>query len=303
MAASDFTKTFFDFWKAQGDAFVKAQEQAGRALADGMQAMAAGRMPTFQMASDDDLAKANQAMQDLWSAAGSLSAALLSKMPLSNGSETVETTFRHMLDPRTWLAAGGEMDEVLSRMSQGPRFADLWDMERRYARVMHAWGEMRRRSLEHNAVVLQAWTRAGSQFAKELADRSGGDQPRPDNQAMIALWSRIANVELIETQRSEAFLEAQSAMIRASTELRLAQQELVEHAGKQYGFPTRTELDDVHKSVTELRREFRALKRAALAAPLEAPAMTAKPVVADSRPPRRRSARANGGASHDADRH
>jgi class III poly(R)-hydroxyalkanoic acid synthase PhaE subunit len=304
MSSGDFTKTVFEFWKAQGEAFVKAQEQAGRAFADGMQAMAAGKMPTFQMASDDDLAKATQAMQDLWAAAGGLSSALAARMPSATGSETVETTFRHMLDPRTWLAGGGEMDEVLSRMSQGPRFADLWDMERRYARVMHAWTDMRRRSLEHNAVVLQAWMRAGSKFATQLAERNSGDQPAPDSHAMTALWAEIANVELIETQRSEAFLAAQSAMIRASTALRIAQQDLVEHAGKQYGFPTRTELDDVHKSVTELRREFRALKRATQTArPQAVPAIAAEPARAEVLPPRRRATRANGGARHDADRH
>jgi hypothetical protein len=236
---------------------------------------------------------------ELWTAAGSLSTALLARLPSASGSETIDATFRHMLDPRGWLAGGGEMDEVLSRMAEGPRFADLWDMERRYARVMHAWAEMRRRNLEHNAVVLQAWMRAGNSFAKRLGER-GADQPAPDNRALLGIWTEIANAELLETQRSDAFLAAQSAMIRASTELKIAQQDLVEHAGKQYGFPTRTELDDVHRAVTEMRRELRALRRAmraapAVAAPQEMPA--AKPQA------RRRASRANGGARHDADRH
>ena len=59
-------------------------------------------------------------------------------------------------------------------------------------------------------------------------------------------------------------------MIRANTELRLAQQELVEHFGKQYGFPTRTELDDVHRTVTELRRELRLMKRTQMQAEAQA---------------------------------
>jgi hypothetical protein len=148
-------------------------------------------------------------------------------------------------------------------------------------------------------VVLQAWMRAGNSFAKRLGER-GADQPAPDNRALLGIWTEIANAELLETQRSDAFLAAQSAMIRASTELKIAQQDLVEHAGKQYGFPTRTELDDVHRAVTEMRRELRALRRAmraapAVSAPQEMPA--AKPQA------RRRASRANGGARHDADRH
>jgi polyhydroxyalkanoate synthase subunit PhaE len=284
MPPVDYTKTVFDFWKAQGEAFIQAQEQAGRALAEGMQAMAAGKMPTFAVASDTDLAKASEAMTELWSAASSLSAALVSKLPSASGSETMEATFKHMLDPRGWLAGGGEMDEVLARMSQGPRFADLWDMERRYARVMHAWTTMRRCSLEHNAVVLQAWMRAGTAFAKQLAELRAAEDKTPDSQAVLTLWTGIANAELVETQRSEVFLAAQSAMIRASTELRLAQQDLVEHAGKQYGFPTRTELDDVHLSVTELRREVRALRRAARLASAAIPPTVEPPTVEQSAP-------------------
>jgi polyhydroxyalkanoate synthase subunit PhaE len=73
-------------------------------------------------------------------------------------------------------------------------------------------------------------------------------------------------------------------MIRASTELRMAQQELVEHFGQQYGFPTRTELDDVHRTVTELRRELRTMRRE-----LRPPA-TIAPVPAQQ-PTRRRTQR------------
>ena len=82
-----------------------------------------------------------------------------------------------------------------------------------------------------------------------------------DAKAALALWTETANQQLLETQRSEPFLRSQAALIRATTALRLAQQELVEHFGKQYGFPTRTELDDVHRTVTELRRELRVMRR------------------------------------------
>jgi hypothetical protein len=302
MATGDYAKTFFDFWKAQTEVFVQAQEQAGRAMADGMQAMAAGKFPSF---ADGDLAKAGKAMTELWDAANSLSAALLAKLPASRGSDTVDSTFRHMLDPQSWMGGGGEIDDVLGRMAEGPRFADLWDMERRYARVMHAWATTRRCSLEHNAVVVQAWMRAGTAFARAHTERTSGDKPPPDNQELLAMWAQIANTELIETQRSEDFLSTQSAMIRASTALRLAQQDLVEHAGKQYGFPTRTELDDVHRTLTELRREVRTLRRAARTAPATLPASAPElaPAPQAARPARRRAAAANGGGRHDANRH
>jgi len=70
-----------------------------------------------------------------------------------------------------------------------------------------------------------------------------------------------ANEVLLETQRSEAFLSTQRDLVKASSELRLAQQDLAEFYSEMFGYPTRTELDDVHRTVTELRRELRAFKR------------------------------------------
>jgi hypothetical protein len=260
----DYSKAVTDFWTAQGQALMRAQEQAGKALAEGMKAVASGKIPMMPTMPADlsvgatELAQASKSVMDLWSAATSVCAKLATSIPAASGGDgIVEATFRKMADPRTWIGGSGEMDEVLGRMAEGPRFADLWEAERRYAGVLQAWMNLRRRSLEHNAVTLEAWLRAGRRFTEHLA----ADAKPVDAKAALALWVETANRELLETQRSEHFLQTQAAMIRATTELRLAQQDLVEHIGKQYGFPTRTELDDVHRTVTELRRELRAMRR------------------------------------------
>jgi hypothetical protein len=260
----DYSKAFTDFWTAQGQALMRAQEQAGKALAEGMKAAASGKIPMLPTMPADlsagaaELAQTSKSVMDLWSAATTVCARLATSIPAAPGADgIVEATFRKMADPRAWIAGTGEIDEVLGRMAEGPRFADMWEAERRYAGVLQAWMNLRRRSLEHNAVTLEAWLRAGRRFTGQLA----GDAKTLDAKSALALWVETANRELLETQRSERFLQTQAAMIRATTELRLSQQDLVEHIGKQYGFPTRTELDDVHRTVTELRRELRAMRR------------------------------------------
>ena len=264
----DYAKPVADFWTAQGHALMKAQQQAGQALAEGVQAMATGTLPNLPELPTDlsagiaDLASAGQSVMEMWSAATAMYGRLATTVPAAAGGDTtVEATFRKMIDPRSWMAGTGEIDDVLGHMAEGPRFADLWEVERRYARVLQAWMNVRRRGLEHSAVVLEAWLQAGRRFTEEMAGRAGTGVPTPDPKATLALWTETANRQLLETQRSETFLQTQAAMIRASTELRLAQQELVEHFGRQFGFPTRTELDDVHRTVTELRREMRAMRR------------------------------------------
>ena len=81
--------------------------------------------------------------------------------------------FGRITDARQWLVGPSDMDEALARMAEGPRLADLFDLERRYAKVTQAWLQMRRRSLEHNAVVLEAWIKAGKRFADELGGQAG----------------------------------------------------------------------------------------------------------------------------------
>ncbi len=267
MSSTDFSKAFTDLWTTQAQAWLKTQEYATNAMVGGIQAMTAGTVPTLPAmpadlsASMADLSRAGQSLAELWSAATSSFGALTAAAPSSDGDTAAEASLRNMLDPQTWLSGMGEVDGALGRMAEGPRFADLWEVERRYARVMRAWIDVRRRGLEHNAVLLEAWTQASRRFSAELVSRTSADGKAPDSKAALALWTETANERLLETQRSEPFLKTQTAMIRASTELNLAQQELVEHFGRQYGFPTRTELDDVHRSLTELRRELRAMQR------------------------------------------
>lgn len=264
----DYAKAFTDAWTAQVQAVMKTQEQAGKAVADGMQAMASGAFPATPnvpadlSASVAELSRAGQSVTELWSAATAMSSTLATLVPSAPGRDTpVEAAFQKMVDPQGWMSGMGEMDNVLGRMAEGPRLADLWEVERRHARVLTAWMNVRRRGLEHNAVLLEAWLKAGRRFSEQMAGLTKSAGQRPDAKAALALWTDTANQQLLETQRSEPFLQTQAAMIRASTELQTAQQELVEYFGKQYGFPTRTELDDVHRTVTELRREMRVMRR------------------------------------------
>jgi hypothetical protein len=86
---------------------------------------------------------------------------------------------------------------------------------------------------------------------------------------LLALWVETANTALLETQRSEAYLKSQRKILMASTDLRLAQQEIATFYSEMFGYPTREELDDVHRTVTELRRELRALQRMSRQAPVK----------------------------------
>jgi len=252
-------------------------------------AFGAGHIPD-----SEGLDEARRAFERSWSSAQELSASLSKGLQSGDGpaqSDPVVTAMlARILDPRGWMSATNEVDEALQRMAEGPRLADLWNVERQFAEVFRAWARLRQRSFEHNKVMLDAWTRAAGTFAKRLNERAEKGEPPLDSvRAFLALWGETANEILLETQRSDAFLETQREVLKASTDLRLAQRKVAEFYSEMYGYPTRAELDDVHKTVTELRRELRLLKRSV---PRAAPPSQAQEKPSELKAPQRRASSA-----------
>jgi len=71
----------------------------------------------------------------------------------------------------------------------------------------------------------------------------------------------IANQTLVETHRSAEFLTAQRELLRTGMDFLLAEREFVEKLVEPPGLPTRSEIDEVHRSVWELKRRIRELER------------------------------------------
>ena len=255
--------------KAAGQAFTDASRNPFEAMTKGFSQAADGSAgaepPLF---SDAGYETARQAFAQSWKAAQDLSATLAGSLQDGGGPTQPNPVAAEMLakifDPRGWLSVTNELDEALQRMAEGPRLADLWNVERKLAAVLTAWVALRRRSLEHNSVVLEGWTKAAGAFARVLNERAEqGEPPLESVRELLALWGETANRVFLETQHSDAFLSTQRELLKASTDLRLAQRSVAEFYSEMFGYPTRAELDDVHRTVTELRRELRALKRSA----------------------------------------
>src|SRR3954468_6439291 len=253
-----------DLWGKSGKAFVTAQQGLFSGMADTMaKAAGAGDKAAFQAFAPDTqgFEAARQDFSKLWSSASELSTALTKTLKADQANPLMAEMLAKIFDPRGWFSATNEVDQTLQRMAEGPQLADLWNTERKFMAVFNAWVAMRRHSLEHNTVMLEAWLKAAGDFARTLNERAERGETLGSSREVTALWVETANEVLLETQRSDAFLKTQRDLLKASTDLRLAQQELAEFYSEMFGYPTRTELDDVHKTVTELRRDLRAFKR------------------------------------------
>jgi polyhydroxyalkanoate synthase subunit PhaE len=274
MDPAQYMKALAELWGQSGKSFMAAQQNLLRDMTERFGKAgegAAGGAPAnfFDPAA---MGQANETFGRLWSSALELSQTFARN--LQQGKEPdplVSGLLGRIFDPSAWFAGTDGMDAALTRLAQGPRLADMWNTERQMLAVFNAWTALRRRSLEHNTVMLEAWLQAAGSFAKLLNEKADRGEALGSWREVLALWVETANRVLLETQRSETYLKSQRELLKASTDLRLAQQEVAEFYSQMFGYPTRAEIDDVHKALTELRREVRALERARREPPARKP--------------------------------
>ena len=169
-----------------------------------------------------------------------------------------------LFDPDEWKRAGSHFDVGLEKLTEGPTYATLWDLDKKMLSVQKLWMERAQDVERYWEVVQGAWVRASERFMKALNDPKG--TPITSGRQMLDLWLETANKALLEMHRSPEFLESQRKMTRSSTEYRLAEREIAEAFCEMHHIPTRTEMDEMQRLVTELRREVRALRKPAEAA-------------------------------------
>ena len=69
------------------------------------------------------------------------------------------------------------MDETVRRLTEGPKFSDLGQIEGKILNLFQALSETRARSLEQSNLVLAAWTKAVSEFTTKLSEAAATNKP------------------------------------------------------------------------------------------------------------------------------
>lgn len=168
---------------------------------------------------------------------------------------------RELFTPARWGGTGaGLFDAGLRHVLEGPKYAMLFDLDRKLLALKQLESRRDRDVAAFHAILLKAWNTAFERFSSSV--QSTKEQAPATWRAKADRWLATVNDTLIEVQRSEAFVEAQRKMLRSASDYRLQEQEIAEAWCVAFHIPTRTEVDEIQRTVTELRRELRALQRA-----------------------------------------
>jgi hypothetical protein len=197
-------------------------------------------------------------------------------------------TLGRFMDPMSLMLVGGsQVGETIRRLTEGPRLADLGSIERRMARLMERWIAVQSAARAYEAVVALAWSEATQRYGRSMADLQRSGKAPADVKEALKSWLDTANTTLLETHRSPRFLEAQGELLRKGMDFLLAEREVVEAMVEPAGLPTRTEIDEVHRSLYELKRRLRLLEKSAV----KAAAKPERPVAQAAKPARKATTR------------
>ncbi|MEJ8850122.1 poly(R)-hydroxyalkanoic acid synthase subunit PhaE [Variovorax rhizosphaerae] len=182
-----------------------------------------------------------------------------------------------LFSPARWSGSGADaFDTGLRAVLEGPKYATLWNMDRELLQLQQRAAERDKAVWAYQDIEQKAWRKAFERFAASFVQK--GDSPTTWR-GLTDRWLAIANDTLIEAHRTETFVQAQSSMLRAASDYRLQERQLAEAWCESSHIPTRTEVDETQRVVTELRRELRLQRRqlAALTTPARAAANAATP--------------------------
>jgi polyhydroxyalkanoate synthase subunit PhaE len=166
-----------------------------------------------------------------------------------------------------WLALNNRYWEMLYEKSFGgmilssPMLGPSREFTGKLMRNFEAWTELYRASTDYQLVLGEVQMKSFENLMKILAEKAEKGEVVKDWKEFQGLMSQVADDVFAQTFCDENNLKVRGKFINALNCYRLQQQELLEVMLNSMNLPTRSEVDEVHKSVYELRKQVKQLQK------------------------------------------
>jgi len=132
----------------------------------------------------------------------------------------------------------------------------------RVLRACDAFVDLRRLMLELNKLTTGALTKSVETVMTTLVEKSKRGEKIESVRDLNRLWINSADDVFTKMYASEEYLKLQRELSSAAMTYKIRQQGVIEMVLKSLNLPTRSELDDAYKTLYELRKEVKSLKKA-----------------------------------------
>ncbi len=151
--------------------------------------------------------------------------------------------------------------EMFGGFAKSPGFGLTREYQAKLGQAFDAWLEYQERDVEYRKLLSKAWTDSFAAVMQAMADRATkGEAPKTPRE-MMQLWIDVADDTFIALFRTDAFSRTQSGLMNAMMKLRKTRRKIMEDALIASDLPTRSQLDEAHRMIYQLRKELKAVKR------------------------------------------
>jgi polyhydroxyalkanoate synthase subunit PhaE len=152
-------------------------------------------------------------------------------------------------------------DQTFGRLIQSPGLGSTRELNDKFAKIFAAWQEWREASTEYYVIMAEAATRVLERALQEI----GSIAERGETIQSLRQWAqpfeKVADPVLTDVFASDRFVQAQARLLNAAMACWLCRREIVEEFLKFGDMPTRSEVDEIHQTLYEQRKEIKALKK------------------------------------------
>jgi class III poly(R)-hydroxyalkanoic acid synthase PhaE subunit len=152
-------------------------------------------------------------------------------------------------------------ERTLGKLIDMPSLGLSREFHEKATRAFDSWIALRRSTLDYQSLMADAWGRAYERFVRTLIDRGEKHQSVSSLRELFALWIEEFDDEYMQFFRSDAYIAAQSMLVKASMTQRIREREILEAFMKMRGLPTPSDIDDANRRIYELGKEVKALKK------------------------------------------
>ncbi|NJN67495.1 MAG: class III poly(R)-hydroxyalkanoic acid synthase subunit PhaE [Chloroflexaceae bacterium] len=153
-------------------------------------------------------------------------------------------------------------DQTMGSITGMPGVGFTRELEEKLAKGFASWQQAVQAMNEYQLLMADAWSGVHEQVLREMMTLAEQGKPIQSIRDLVKLWTGAADKSFDEIFRSEKYAQVQGAFVRTYMEYRIHEQQIVDEMMKYSHIPTRTEMDEAHRNIYELRREVKALKKA-----------------------------------------
>lgn len=152
-------------------------------------------------------------------------------------------------------------DKTLGRALSSPTMGYSREFNAKILQGFEAWLEVRRADVGYQAITAEIFTKAFDAMMRQMIERVQNGGVPQSAKDLINLWITTADEVFVEEFGKQGYIETQGRLLNATMLYKVRERAILESFLEAYGLPTRSELDETHQTIYELRREVKTLKR------------------------------------------